>query len=134
MTEPGLSEILSELEALQARVTAEAAQTLDRWRPMIRRAGFADSAANFAAYLALRQHDIRPLQRNLMRLGLSSLGRAESRVEASLEARSRPCCGRPWGRPSPARAGVPLLRGRRGDRPPRRGAVRSPCRRTARCG
>lgn len=86
MTEPGLSDILSDLEALSSQVAAQAAQTLDRWTPMIRRNDFADSAANFAAYLALRQHDIRPLQRQLVRLGLSSLGRAEARVTAELDA------------------------------------------------
>ncbi|MFC3167661.1 pyruvate kinase [Paracoccus fontiphilus] len=86
MIEAGLSEILTDLEALQSKVAARAAAILDTWKPMIRRDGFADSAANFAAYLALRQQDIRPLQRQLVRFGLSSLGRAEARVEAELAA------------------------------------------------
>ncbi|BBE74415.1 pyruvate kinase [Oharaeibacter diazotrophicus] len=42
--------------------------------------------ANLADYLALRRHDIRPLQRALMARGLSSLGRAESRVLPTLDA------------------------------------------------
>ena len=38
------------------------------------------SARNLVHYLALRQHDLRPLQSQLALLGLSSLGRAESHV------------------------------------------------------
>jgi len=38
------------------------------------------SARNLAHYLALRRHDIRKLQSQLARLGLSSLGRTESHV------------------------------------------------------
>ena len=44
------------------------------------------SATNFLHYLALRQHDIRPLQERLARLGLSSLGRSESHVIANVDA------------------------------------------------
>ena len=43
------------------------------------------SARNLAHYLALRQHDLRPLQQRLAALGLSSLGRAETDVLASVE-------------------------------------------------
>ena len=42
--------------------------------------------ANLAHYLALRRHDLRPLQRRLMWRGLSSLGRLESRVLPTLDA------------------------------------------------
>ncbi len=41
---------------------------------------------NLAHYLALRRQDIRPLQRRLTAAGLSSLGRAESRVVETLDA------------------------------------------------
>lgn len=41
---------------------------------------------NLAHYLSLRHHDLRPLQRRLMRFGLSSLGRLESRVLPTLDA------------------------------------------------
>lgn len=41
---------------------------------------------NFAHYLALRRHDIRPMQRRLMALGLSSMGRLEGRVLPTLDA------------------------------------------------
>ncbi len=46
----------------------------------------ADRLENLCHYLCLRRHDIRPLQRRLMRHGLSSLGRLESRVLPTLDA------------------------------------------------
>ncbi len=46
----------------------------------------APSARNLLHYLAVRRHDVRPLQRRLHRLGLSSLGRMESHVLATLLA------------------------------------------------
>jgi pyruvate kinase len=49
-------------------------------------ADFRDSAANLLHYVALRRHDLRDLQDALARLGLSSLGRAEAHVMASVEA------------------------------------------------
>ncbi|MBL8860680.1 MAG: pyruvate kinase [Planctomycetes bacterium] len=47
------------------------------WRP---------SARNLAHYLALRNRDLRDLQRQLSALGLSSLGRAEAHTLASIDA------------------------------------------------
>lgn len=44
------------------------------------------SAHNLLHYLALRREDIRPLQDRLTRLGLSSLGRVESHVLATINA------------------------------------------------
>lgn len=44
------------------------------------------SARNLLRYLALRRHDLRTLQEQLARLGLSTIGRAESNVKATLEA------------------------------------------------
>jgi len=44
------------------------------------------SARNLAHYIGLRHHDIRPLQEKLAQLGLSSLGRAEAHVMATLDA------------------------------------------------
>lgn len=46
----------------------------------------ADSARNLVHYLALRSHDLRGLQNRLAELGLSSLGRCEANVRASIEA------------------------------------------------
>jgi len=66
-------------------------------------ANFKDSARNLLHYLALRRRDLRPLQFQLASLGLSSLGRAESHVlatvDAVLESMHR-LTGRPWQPPS----------------------------------
>jgi pyruvate kinase len=45
-----------------------------------------ESAYNLVHYLALRRHDMRELQEELSLLGLSSLGRMEAHVMASLQA------------------------------------------------
>lgn len=45
-----------------------------------------ESAVNLVHYLAVRRHDVRALQEELARLGLSSLGRMEAHVMASLQA------------------------------------------------
>jgi len=45
-----------------------------------------ESAFNLVHYLAVRRHDVRELQGELARLGLSSLGRMEAHVMASLQA------------------------------------------------
>jgi len=45
-----------------------------------------DSARNLLDYLALRRHDVRALQERLAALGLSSLGRAEAHVAATVDA------------------------------------------------
>jgi pyruvate kinase len=44
------------------------------------------SARNFAAYLGIRQEDVRVLQRDLHRCGLSSLGRMDTHTLSSLDA------------------------------------------------
>ena len=78
--------LLEELLLLRQTVLAEGAATLTRWQPLIRRRSFRSSALNLAHYLALRKHDIRPLQQALMSWGLSSLGRSEGRVLPNLDA------------------------------------------------
>ena len=74
--------LLEELRALRAEVVQGAASQLYHW------AGQEDepSLANLAHYLSLRSRDLRVLQRRLMPLGLSSLGRLESRVLPTLDA------------------------------------------------
>ena len=79
-------ELLGEIVALRAAVAAEGRALFHAWRPRIARPGFGPSALNFGHYLAVRRRDLRPLQRRLMVLGVSSLGRLESRVLASLDA------------------------------------------------
>jgi pyruvate kinase len=75
-----------EIEALTAGVERAASERFAAWAELIERPAFEPSARNLAAYLALRRHDLRPLQRRLMTRGLSSLGRAESRVMPALGA------------------------------------------------
>ena len=61
-----------------------------------------DSALNLVQYLALRRHDVRELQDRLAEVGLSSLGRAESCVGATLE-NVLELLVRATGEPQPAR-------------------------------
>ncbi len=93
MTEPDLSSnpalmpiilLIDDLLALEADLidAAEAARPqLERVHPNFQR-----SALNLIHYLALRNHDIRPLQESLGDLGVSSLGRSEAHVLASIQA------------------------------------------------
>ena len=77
---------LDEVLALRAAVAGEGRAAYGPWRAGIERAGFVSSALNLAQYLAVRHRDLRLLQRRLMPLGVSSLGRLEGRVLASLDA------------------------------------------------
>jgi len=80
------AELYREIDALIAALRREGdAQTVS-WADDVVRPGFAESASNLAAYAALRRRDLRDLQRSLMALGLSSLGRLESRVLPTLFA------------------------------------------------
>ena len=76
--------LMDEMLALRSAVVTAAQPLLTRFR----RGADADDAAvaNLAHYLALRHHDLRPLQRQMMWRGLSSLGRLESRVLPTLDA------------------------------------------------
>lgn len=93
------------LLSLRAAVVEEAAPLAERFR---REAGREDAALdNLAHYLALRRHELRPLQRQLMRRGLSSLGRLEGRVLPTLDAvlaALAALAGRPAPFPLPAEA------------------------------
>lgn len=76
--------LLAEVEALRCDVAAAATAILADLRPHLDEAD--GSVRNLAHYLAIRQRDLRDLQRRLMVLGLSSLGRIESRVLPALDA------------------------------------------------
>ena len=78
-------ELLSALCDIRQSIEADAALRIERWQSDIEQPTFAASAGNLAHYLALRHHDLRDLQRELMRHGLSSLGRLESRVLVTLK-------------------------------------------------
>jgi pyruvate kinase len=76
--------LIARLSALRERLLEEA----DGWRPWSED-GDADrdaSARNLLQYLALRGQDLRELQDPLVELGLSSLGRSEGHVQASVDA------------------------------------------------
>jgi pyruvate kinase len=72
-----LQRIRERAEALEARLEPELKQV---------HPNFAASARNLLHYVALRQYDIGELQERLAELGLSSLGRAEHHVLASIQA------------------------------------------------
>jgi len=76
--------LCTELERLGAdirNVAAESHSVLDAVTPDLQA-----SASNLIHYLALRRHDLRALQPRLAALGLSSLGRSEAHVLATLDA------------------------------------------------
>jgi pyruvate kinase len=76
----------AEVAILRSGIAGAGERLYRGWRGNIERPQFAASALNLAHYLIFRQADLRPLQRRLMALGLSSLGRAESRVLTTLDA------------------------------------------------
>ena len=76
--------LLAELSAIRTEMINEAGRCralLDEIHPNYR-----ESARNLLHYLVLRRRDLRPLQQRLSTLGLSSLGRAESCVLATVDA------------------------------------------------
>ncbi|MDW8468343.1 MAG: pyruvate kinase [Burkholderiales bacterium] len=83
---PDVPGLLARIHDLRAAVLAAARAQLRRWAPHLVDPAYRASAANLAAYIALRRHDLRPIQRYLASLGLSSLGRCEGHVRASLDA------------------------------------------------
>ncbi|PHQ25705.1 pyruvate kinase [Marinobacter guineae] len=76
-----LLEDLKKLRETLIRETAEHRVNLNDINP-----AYQLSAENLLYYLSLRRHDIRPTQQRLASLGLSSLGRSESCVLATLDA------------------------------------------------
>jgi pyruvate kinase len=82
----GARRLRDRLVQLRSEVLVEGGEIFDRWRPSIERQDFLGSARNLAHYLALRHHDLREMQLELMPLGLSSLGRCEARVLPNLNA------------------------------------------------
>lgn len=84
-TAPGeKASLFAELTALRAELVNEA----EKCRPLLDavHVNYTQSARNLLHYLALRRRDLRPLQQRLAALGLSSLGRAESHVLATVDA------------------------------------------------
>ncbi|MCY7337521.1 MAG: hypothetical protein LH613_15150, partial [Chamaesiphon sp.] len=84
-------ELLQTLQKLRQIVVTDGQDIFDPWQASIHRDEFLrdvflSSGLNLAYYMALRRHDLRPLQAALMPWGLSSLGRLEARVIPSLDA------------------------------------------------
>jgi pyruvate kinase len=86
MTDKRLTSLADELATLGATVRTDAAQITKRWIGWIDVPEFVQIAENLANCMALRRIDLHDLQRRMMTMGLSSLGRAESRVMPMLEA------------------------------------------------
>jgi pyruvate kinase len=82
---------LNELRAAIRELVNEAVAQESRLAPELSRVlpEHLAPARNLVHYLALRQHDLRALQSSLAALGLSSLGRSERCVLATLEAVER---------------------------------------------
>lgn len=78
--------LLRQLERVIAEVASVQQSLLHEWRAAGPLGRYADSAANLAAYIALRRLDLTAIQPRLAALGLSSLGRCEAHVLPTLEA------------------------------------------------
>jgi pyruvate kinase len=78
--------LLTEIEDLREKVIQGQSRLLVGWRDHLRSRYYVPSAANFAAYIGLRRRDIRAIQVNLEKHGLSSLGRSEGHVLGTLDA------------------------------------------------
>jgi pyruvate kinase len=78
--------LLKAMQTLRQIVLQEGEDIANPWRSRIQRPIFLHSGLNLAHYIALRRHDLRPLQAALTPWGLSSLGRLEARVIPSLDA------------------------------------------------
>ena len=76
--------VLRELTAIRADMIAEPVMSKTRLSKV--HPHYQASARNLLHYLALRRRDLRPLQHRLAEMGLSSLGRAESHVLATVDA------------------------------------------------
>jgi pyruvate kinase len=79
-----IADLRAAVDALSREVRTAMRSQLAEWPDRRLPRDLDASRANLAAYLALRRHDIRGLQDSLARLGVSSLGRSEAHVRASI--------------------------------------------------
>ena len=79
-----LSDLIHEMGVLRSDLLALATKGLAHVVDI--HSSYRESARNLLHYLALRGQDIRPLQKRLTSLGLSSLGRSEAHVLATVDA------------------------------------------------
>ncbi len=78
--------LLSDMQQVREHVLTHGQSHLQSWSPMLNRRVFEAGATNLAHYLAFRGLELRPLQKPLVTLGLSGLGRSEGRVLPTLDA------------------------------------------------
>jgi pyruvate kinase len=83
-TNAELRALLDEVTSLRGRIVSGALKRLEHLRECYADGRYTPSALNLAHYLELRRTDLRPLQERLAAVGLSSLGRGEAHVEATL--------------------------------------------------
>ncbi len=106
--------VLREMLAIREDMIANAASTPRRLDQV--HAHHRESAVNLLHYLAMRRRDLRPLQTRLASWGLSSLGRAESHVLATVDAVLdvlHRLSGRPWLPPWPKEGPEDFAHGQR---------------------
>lgn len=80
------SQLLADVESLRLAVYEEGEEIYNTWQHAIKRESFQPSALNLAYYMALRRRNLVDIQEALSAYGLSSLGRAESRVKQNLDS------------------------------------------------
>ena len=78
-----LADLREELLRLREQIATDAGRRLEAYRARYP-GGYSADACNLASYLALRSHELRPLQERLVAAGVSSLGRGESQVHTNL--------------------------------------------------
>ncbi len=83
-TNTDLENIRRELSAIRSEIVEAPALSSTHLQKV--HSNYQKSARNLLHYLALRRHDLRPLQLRLAALGLSSLGHAESHVLATVDS------------------------------------------------
>ncbi|RBP01045.1 pyruvate kinase [Roseiarcus fermentans] len=78
-----LRALLGEAQALREDIETKGAELRREWGPAAD--GAASRAINLSHYISLRAHDLNDLQLRLAARGLSSLGRSEAKVAATLD-------------------------------------------------
>ena len=80
-----LKKLLDELMVLHCDIISRAENNLDEMQYEWPSENRLFSAINLSMYVALRHHDIRPIQDKLAQVGISSLGRVESNILDNIE-------------------------------------------------
>jgi pyruvate kinase len=83
---PNPADLLTRARTLRDHIATETDTIWSDWADLDMREAFRPSAQNLATYLAFRHTDLSAVQPDLAALGLSTLGRCEPHVRASLDA------------------------------------------------